>query len=257
MYRFLLKPKWIAFHLLCALTIAGMVWLSFWQIRRLHQHDAFKGEVQRRTELAIAPLEQLAEGGPLNPQATEWRRVSVSGTWVASPTFEVVNVSQTGESGHDAVAGLQLADGSILVVNRGFAAGTTALPSLPTGTVRLTGRLRTSQTAGALQGTDNGAQALTQIRRVDLTALAPQFTGRTVQPVYLDQLSSVPAEPSLTPVVFPDLNGGPPHLSYAVQWLIFSLCVLAGWALAVRKSVLNHTGRGRKRRKALIPEQYL
>ena len=183
MYRFLLKPKWIAFHLLCALTIAGMVWLSFWQIRRLHQHDDFKAEVQRRTELAIAPLEQLAEGGPLNPQATEWRRVSVSGTWVASPTFEVVNVSQTGESGHDAVAGLQLADGSILVVNRGFAAGATALPSLPTGTVQLTGRLRTSQTAGALQGTDNGAQALTQIRRVDLTALAPQFTGRTVQPV--------------------------------------------------------------------------
>ena len=42
MYRFLLKPKWIAFHLLCALTIVGMVWLSFWQIRRLHQHDAFK-----------------------------------------------------------------------------------------------------------------------------------------------------------------------------------------------------------------------
>ena len=81
--------------------------------------------------------------------------------------------------------------------------------------------------------------------------------GRTVQPVYLDQLSSVPAEPSLTPVVFPDLNGGPPHLSYAVQWIIFSLCVLAGWALAVRKSVHNHTGRSRKRRKALIPEQYL
>ena len=194
MYRFLLKPKWIAFHLLCALTIAGMVWLSFWQIRRLHQHDEFKAEVQRRTELAIAPLEQLAEGGPLNPQATEWRRVSVSGTWVASPTFEVVNVSQTGESGHDAVAGLQLADGSILVVNRGFAAGATALPSLPKGPVQLTGRLRTSQSAGALQGKDNGAQVLTQIRRVDLTALAPQFTGRTVQPVYLDQLSSVPAD---------------------------------------------------------------
>ena len=65
MYRFLLKPKWIAFHLLCALTIAGMVWLSFWQIRRLHQHDDFKAEVQRRTKLAIAPLEQLAEGGQI------------------------------------------------------------------------------------------------------------------------------------------------------------------------------------------------
>jgi cytochrome oxidase assembly protein ShyY1 len=78
-----------------------------------------------------------------------------------------------------------------------------------------------------------------------------------VQSVYLDQLSSEPAQPSLTPVVFPDLNGGPPHLSYAVQWIIFSLSVLAGWALAVRKSVLARTGRGRSRRKALIPEQYL
>jgi cytochrome oxidase assembly protein ShyY1 len=257
MYRFLLKPKWIAFHLVCALAIVGMVWLSFWQLRRLHQHDQFVAEVRRRTELVITPLEQLAEGGTLSPTATEWRRVSVSGTWLTEPTFEVVNVSQSGQSGHDAVAGLQLADGSVLVVNRGFAAGTTALPTLPSGTVRLTGRLRTSQSAGALQGTDNGAQRLTQIRRVDLAALSPQFAGRTVQSVYLDQLSSDPSEPSLTPVVFPDLNGGPPHLSYAVQWIIFSLSVLAGWALAVRKSVHSRSGRGRSRRKALIPEQYL
>ena len=27
-----------------------------------------------------------------------------------------------------------------------------------------------------------------------------------------------------------------PHLSYAVQWFIFSACVPVGWVLAVRKS---------------------
>lgn len=257
MYRFLLKPKWILFHALCALTIAGMVWLAFWQIRRLHQHDAFKAEVQRRTEQPIASIDTLVSGTNGFAPDSEWRRVTATGTWLASPTFEVVNVSQTGESGHDAVAGLQLADGTVLVVNRGFAAGATALPSPPAGTVTITGRLRASQTAGALQGADNGNQQLTQIRRVDLAALSPQFSGHTVRTMYLDQLSAEPADATLTPVVFPDLNGGPPHLSYAVQWCIFSLCVLAGWALAVRKSIRSRQGRTKQRKQTLIPEQYL
>lgn len=257
MYRFLLRPKWIAFHLLCALTVAGMVWLAFWQIRRLHQHDAFVDEVRRRTAQEIVPLDSLTPKGSTLPAATEWRRVNATGTWIPEPTFEVVNVSQNGRSGHDAVAGLQLADGSVLVVNRGFVAGDAALPPLPSGPVTVTGRLRASQTAGALQGADNGAQRLTQIRRVDLKALAPQFGTRAMQPLFLDQLSSTPSEPSLEPVVFPDLNGGPPHLSYAVQWFIFSLSVIAGWVLAVRKSLSARSGEPKRRRKALIPEQYL
>ena len=42
----------------------------------------------------------------------------------------------------------------------------------------------------------------------------------------------------------PELTEGP-HLSYAVQWFIFSAAVAVGWVLAVRKSVNARRGGGR------------
>jgi cytochrome oxidase assembly protein ShyY1 len=56
--------------------------------------------------------------------------------------------------------------------------------------------------------------------------------------VYLDLVASDPPSPTPPePVPPPDLSGGPPHLSYTFQWLIFSLCAAAGWVFAVRRSV--------------------
>ena len=37
MYTFLLKPKWIGFHLLCLTAIVVMINLAFWQLRRLDE----------------------------------------------------------------------------------------------------------------------------------------------------------------------------------------------------------------------------
>ena len=41
--------------------------------------------------------------------------------------------------------------------------------------------------------------------------------------------------PALEPVVKPELGEGP-HLSYAVQWFIFTVCAAVGWVLAIRHS---------------------
>ncbi len=255
-YRFLLRPKWIAFHLLCIAVIAGMVWAAFWQLRRYHEHEQFKQEVNARTNAQVVPFASLIGTG--SPADLQWRRVQVTGTFVPDRQFEVVNIGQDGASGHDAVNGLQLADGSVLVVNRGFAVGADTLPAPPSGEVTMVGRIRTSQSPGLGQATDDGTQHLTQIRRVDLTALRQQFT-QTVQPVFLDwmEYQPVPAvSDGLAPVAFPDLDGGPPHLSYTVQWFIFSIAVIVGWVLAVRKSIGARSGKPKKRKKVLIPEQY-
>ena len=60
--------------------------------------------------------------------------------------------------------------------------------------------------------------------------------------MYVDLRQSDPAESAvLEPVVKPDLSEGP-HLSYAVQWFIFSVCVAVGWVLAVRHSRQGRRG---------------
>jgi len=256
MYRFLLKPKWLAFHLLCLVVVAAMVWAAFWQLRRYHEHENFKHEVNAKASAQVVPFESLV--GTATPAELQWRPVVVTGTFVPGKQFEVVNLAQDGQSGHDAVNGLQLVDGSVLVVNRGFAIGADPLPAAPTGEVTLVGRVRTSQSAGIGQAADDGTQHLTQIRRVDLGALSKQF-DQPVQPVFLDWLEYRPAPAvadGLAPVAFPDLDGGPPHLSYTVQWFIFSVCVIVGWVLAVRKSINTRKGKPKKRKPVLIPEQY-
>jgi cytochrome oxidase assembly protein ShyY1 len=252
MYKFLLTPKWIALHVVCLLTIGLMVTAGMWQLGRYQDRQDFKSEVNSRTAADIVPFETLVSQPPAD---IEWRRVTATGSYVDGKDFEIVNVSQSGASGHDAVSGLLLADGTVLMVNRGFAAGTVTLPAAPGGTVTVTGRIRQSQSAGTGQASDNGAEQLTQIRRMDLDALSQQFT-QTVQPVYLDQLDMQPEAAALEPVVFPDLDGGPPHLSYTIQWFIFSLAVIAGWLLAVRNAANERSGKPKKKKVPPIAEHY-
>lgn len=252
MYKFLLTPKWIALHVACLLVIGGMVSAGLWQLGRYQDRQDFKAEVNSRTNADIVPFETLAGQAPAD---IEWRRVTATGTYVDGKDFEIVNVSQGGVSGHDPVAGLLLADGTVLLVNRGFVVGTAALAPAPSGTVTITGRIRQSQSAGTGQASDDGSEQLTQIRRMDLDALSQQFS-QTTQPVYLDQLDMKYEPAGTEPVVFPDLDGGPPHLSYTIQWFIFSLAVVAGWALAVRNAANERSGKPKKKKIPPIAEHY-
>ena len=114
------------------------------------------------------------------------------------------------------------------------------------GTVTVTGRVRPTQERQTGQLTDTADGPLTEIRRIEIARLAPQFGG-SLAPVYLDLVESSPAvtDTDPTPVPPPELDDGP-HLSYAMQWFIFAVCVLIGWVLAVRRSI-------KTRRAALRP----
>jgi cytochrome oxidase assembly protein ShyY1 len=232
MYRFLLRPKWLLFHLLCIVAIGGMITAGFWQLGRHHQRQAFEAEVRDRQQAPAVPFEELDLS---DPSALEWRNVTATGTYDTERQFTVVNVSQDGTGGTDPVNGLVLRDGTVLIVNRGFLPGAQPTPTPPGGEVTITGRVRLTQKAKLGQPSDDGSQQLTQIRRVDLAALSQQF-DQPVQPVYIDQLDLSGEPAAMRQVAPPDLGGGPPHLSYTVQWFIFSVAVAVGWVLAVRKS---------------------
>ena len=71
-----------------------------------------------------------------------------------------------------------------------------------------------------------------------------------ILPMYIEQLQATPADAaSLEPISPPALDEGP-HLSYTIQWFIFSVCVLIGWVLAVRRSAAIRSGKPVKLRKS-------
>jgi cytochrome oxidase assembly protein ShyY1 len=247
-YRFLLSPKWIAFHLLVIVVVVAMVNLAFWQLRRLHERRDFNAEVRANSSQPVVPLDDLRTG--IDQQApVEWRRVDAAGSYVPGKQFTVVNRSQGGEPGQNVVDALKLDDGSLVLVNRGFVSQDHPVPAAPTGPVHVIGRLRNSEHRRTGQQSDVGSDRLTEIRRVDIDVLRQQFDDN-VLPMYIEQLEATPADAaSLEPISPPALDEGP-HLSYTIQWFIFSVCVLIGWVLAVRRSAAIRSGKPVKLRKS-------
>ncbi len=235
MYRFLLRPKWIGFHLLVVAGIVAMVNLGFWQLRRLEQRRDFNARVEVRSELPPEPLDDVVASG--SPDEIEWRLVTVDGRYLADEQFVVINRSQGGRAGDNVVTPLDLGDGRTLIVNRGFIPLGDEPPPPPDGDVAITGRIRQSQERRTGQLSDPSDGDLTEVQRLDIPRVAPQLPGEVV-PVYIDLQTSDPPEAAglPEPVPRPPLGEGP-HLSYAVQWFIFSICVAIGWVLAVRRSI--------------------
>lgn len=248
MYRFLLRPKWIAFHLLVVAAIVTMINFGFWQLDRLDQRQAFNARIEARYDEPPLPLDELvppdAELGDDALDEVEWRPVTASGTYLPDEAFTVVNRSQNGRAGRNLAVPLQLDDGRILIVNRGFVPLVEDDPGLPATEVELVGRLRSTQERGLGQLSDPDEGELLEVQRVDIERLSPQLPGEVV-PMYVDLTRSDPAEPTPfpEPVAAPELGEGN-HLSYAVQWFVFAIAVAVGWVLAVRRSARSNRRAG-------------
>ncbi len=169
---------------------------------------------------------------------------TAKGTYEAADTVTVANRTLDGAPGGWVLTPLRLADGSAVVVNRGFLGfdrdGDLVPPDPPTGTVEVTGLAQTSQTRGRFGPTDPTGEKLETLARADLDRYQAQLDYE-ILPVYLQLESSEPAEaeaaagePALVPLEPPELDEGP-HLSYAVQWFIFSAIALVGYPLILRK----------------------
>lgn len=235
MYRFLFRPKWIAFHLLCFGAVFLMINLGLWQLRRLDERKEFNAEVVERSELPPVSIDELLADPDFSPKDATWRRVTAQGVWLPQQVT-VFNRSQNGLAGDNVLTALEQDNGTTVLVNRGFVPLGVDQPLAPSGDVAIIGTVRDTQGRRRGELTDEGL-ALTETRRIDIEQLAPQFPG-TVAPVYLDLIESDPPTDGdyPGPVPPPELSEGP-HLSYAIQWFIFSAAVVVGWVLAVRRSI--------------------
>jgi cytochrome oxidase assembly protein ShyY1 len=203
MFRFLLKPKWIAFTLLVVLLTAGMVWAGFWQWDKHDKRNAFNAQLRERSSAPASSASQWLD----DPADGEFRSVTAKGTYGAT------TLTAPTDGGYWVVTPMKLDSGQTVLVNRGRLPTTKSVPETPTGPVALEGRLR--RPAKAIADLDvAGADA----------------------PLLIEAQRSTPSDSGdLTPEPFPDLENGPPNLSYAVQWWIFSACAVVGWVLVVRR----------------------
>lgn len=231
----------VALVVFLAAAFAGFIALGTWQVER----RAWKLDLIARVDQRVHAPATTAPGRNDWPRITaandEYRHLRIAGTFLHDKETLVQASTRLG-AGFWVLTPLQAADGTVVLVNRGFVppearerAARTA-PE-PKGETTVAGLLRMTEPAGGfLRKNDPAAdrwfsrdvQAIAAAR--GLNDAAPYFIdaeAAPVTPATPGSASDAPAWPAggLTVIAFPNS-----HLVYALTWYGLALMVLgAGW----------------------------
>ena len=205
-------------------AVAGTARLGVWQLDRAAGKQALQHAIEQRQAMPPLPAQALASD-PAAAAAQTHRSIQVRGRWLPEATVFLENRQWAGRPGFLVLTPLELADGSAVVVQRGWlprdAGDRTRVdaPALPSGEVAVTARIapppsRLLEFDGAGQG------AIRQ--NLDLDAYAGELR-RTLRPLSLLQLdgSTVSADGLVRDWPRP-ASGVHKHYGYAFQWFALS-----------------------------------
>ncbi|MDR6426473.1 surfeit locus 1 family protein [Variovorax beijingensis] len=225
----------VALAVCAALAFAGFFALGTWQVER----RAWKLDLIARVEQRVHAPASEAPGRERWPQVNaaddEYRRVRIAGRFLHGKETLVQASTRLG-AGFWVLTPLQAADGSIVLVNRGFVPPearerTARAANEPQGETTVTGLLRISEPKGGFLRRNEPAadrwfsrdvQAIAAAR--GLHDAAPYFVDAEAAP---SPPGAAPAWPAagLTVIAFPNS-----HLVYAITWYGLALMVLgAAW----------------------------
>ncbi|SED21927.1 Cytochrome oxidase assembly protein ShyY1 [Nocardioides exalbidus] len=226
--RFLVSRRWIVF----ALVVVFLAWVAWrlgeWQFHRLDDRKQLNSIIERNEKAGPAPVTDVLTPGEPVTRADQWRIVEATGTYDVDDTVIVRYRTREGEAGVDVVVPLELADGSSLLVDRGWYAtdnrGATSadVPAPPSGEVTVTGWVRQDAEGDSTHVSGKSTRAVNSGEIGE--ALDREVLGGWVD---LRSESPEPAE-ALLPVELPELNNGP-HFFYGLQWWFFGALAIFGF----------------------------
>lgn len=212
-----------ALAVLAAILFAGFCALGTWQVKRLQWKLDLIERVEQRVHAPAMDAPGPAAWASITQQSDEYRHVRLSGVYL--PIFNTL-VQATTElgSGYWLITPLRLADGSTVLVNRGFVAKRTGIAaSTPAGTVTIDGLLRMTEPRGGFLRENNPATQQWYSR--DVAAIAASHELANPAPYFVDAakgLESAADAPvgGLTVIKFANS-----HLVYALTWFAMALMV--------------------------------
>ncbi|TAJ51305.1 MAG: SURF1 family protein [Nevskiaceae bacterium] len=221
--RLRFRPAWWA--LLGTLLLGGaMLALGYWQYGRGQTKQQLLD--RHAAAAALVPVPLLADSG--KPAVGEVRRVYIDGVYRSDLSVLLDNQSHHRRPGAHAWTPLQLADGSLVVVDRGWLPlDVASVPPAPTGPQRLEGYWRTLPQPGLRLGQAGaacapGAALAPRVNYPDLAELRCRF-GATTRDGLLELAPELPGgfvrewSPAGVDAIPPQR-----HYGYAAQWWAFA-----------------------------------
>jgi surfeit locus 1 family protein len=213
-------------------TVAAMLAFALfiaagnWQRGRMDQKLALRAQLDAAAAQAAVPLPASADW-----DAWRYRPVIAAGTFDAAHQILLDNRIVAGRPGYEVVTPLVLADGRVVLVNRGWIAGGATrdtLPGAPPPAARVTveGRVNVP-TARYLELRGDAVQgALWQ--NLDPGRFA-QATGLSVLPIVIEQTRPLDGTDTLARAwPAPDV-GADKHRIYMLQWYAFAALAAFLW----------------------------
>ena len=229
MLALLRTPRWLGFTIVGIVAIIAFGALSLWQWHRAEDKQRERTLIE--ASLSDAPVDvSVISADDLT--AGHWIPATATGRFDNDHQVLVRKRPQNGTNGMWVMTPLLTDQGQGMWVLRGWvAAGGSAMqtpqvPQAPSGQVTVTGLVHVWESAVA---DDNVGLPPGQVAAAAAETL-PELDGEVI-PAILQ--ASTPGD-GLVAVPVPQVDEGR-NISYAIQWLLFAVIVVAGWFYFLRR----------------------
>ena len=218
-----------------ALVLVGAcLFAAQWQFNRGGSQSATNKIIAANLNLPSLTMADIAN---LDPVSSQWRKVTLEGSFSQDKQELVRNRYYEGKFGFEVLTLFRATNGANFWVDRGWvAAGPNAatppiVKPVASGNLEITARIRSENLSRQLQGSffvtrtsNEKPESITKLQGVD------------AKPYYLDLLGSPDGKVKpLTEIELPELSNGP-HYAYGIQWLAFALLAIIGRFLLFRET---------------------
>jgi cytochrome oxidase assembly protein ShyY1 len=221
--------RWAIYIGLAVLFAIACAFLSNWQFSRNEDRSAQLELVAQNYDAPAVPLAEVIPAGGELEAGDEWRPVELIGEYLPEDQLLVRNRPHGGTSAFEVLVPFQLEDGRVLLVDRGWVPpgrdqpDPDAVPAPPSGEVTAIARLRPGE---PLPGSGRSAPD-GQVPTIHLPLVAEAVSPTAGDPMELSAYGVLVSEdpaPTSAPnqLEAPSEDPGP-HLSYAIQWILFAV----------------------------------
>jgi cytochrome oxidase assembly protein ShyY1 len=244
-YRFLLTPRWLGAAALAVAAAVIMVMLGNWQLHRYEERSAINARIDAADSTRAVPLTSVlvaptaagtAGSSPGKPLA--WTKVSVTGRYDVAHEIQARGRTVDGAVGFEIVTPLVLADGTAVLVDRGWvpapesgALAAPTAPPAPSGDVTVVGQIHLSESRPApIEHRDGRLDT----RRISVSRLAHEMPYPVYGAYVLLTAQTPAADPAFTRVPI-DHEDSWQNAGYTVQWWLFAAMTLFAYGWQARK----------------------
>jgi len=233
--------RWGIYILVAAAFAIACAFLSNWQFERNESRSEQLALIEQNYDANPEVLaEMIGADGKLDP-STEWHPVLLQGEYIPQDQTLVRNRPHGGTSAFEVLVPFRDIDGRIFIVDRGWVppgegAEPAVVPAPPAGTVEVIVRLRPSE---ALPTSGRSAPD-GQLPTIHLPSMASIAGGDVITSAYGRMVTEKPAaDAALGGFESPTDDPGP-HLSYAIQWILFAIMGFIFIGYIIRTEIQKH-----------------